>query len=725
MGDYAEFLAQKRRAHIATGLDEIPELSSHLFDWQKAVVAWALRKGRACLFEECGLGKTIQQLEWAAHVPGDVLIVTPLAVAHQTQQEAERFGMAGRVSFDGSLAGKVTITNYERLSKFDLAGLGGIVLDESSIIKSHDGATRNDIMERAASIPFRLACTATPAPNDHMELGNHAEFVGAMSRVEMLATFFTHDGGDTAKWRLKGHARGDFWKWVASWAMMLRSPADIGFPDNGYRLPELRMHRHVVKTEIKPEGELFVVQAAGLAEQRQARRATMDARVAACAEIANSPGQWLVWCELNDEGDALEAEIDGAVQVAGRHDDDTKAERMRGFTDGSVRVLVSKPSIAGFGMNWQHAHQMAFVGLSNSWEQYYQAIRREYRFGQNNPVDVHVVATDVEMAVLDNIERKQGQADVMMAEMVQYMRETMINELGATARREDVYTTKAVKGERWTANLGDCVEGVAGLPDNSVDYTIYSPPFSSLYTYSASDRDMGNASGDDEFMAHYRFLVAELYRVTKPGRLVSFHCMDLPSSKERHGYIGLRDFRGELIRAHQDAGWILHSQVVIWKDPVTAMQRTKALGLLWKQLKKDSTRSRMGIPDYLVTMVKPGENMEPVEHTAEEFPVEKWQRYASPVWDDINPSDTLQYRSAREDDDERHICPLQLGVIRRGIELWSNPGDLVLSPFMGIASEGYVAIEMDRRFVGFELKQSYFEQACRNLAAAGKQLSLF
>lgn len=723
--DYQTFLANKRRSHVATGLDETPALSPHLFPWQAAVVGWALRKGRACLFEECGLGKTIQQLEWARHVPGDVLIVTPLAVAHQTEREARRFGLDGRVSADGSLMGKVTITNYERLHKFDLAALGGLVLDESSILKSQDGSTRNDIMDRATAIPFRLACTATPAPNDHVELGNHAEFVGAMTRAEMLATFFTHDGGDTSKWRLKGHARDDFWKWVATWAMMIRSPADIGFEDNGYRLPELRIHRHVVKTGIKSEGELFVTQANGLAEQRQARRATLSDRVKVCADIANAPGQWLVWCELNDEGDALTEAIDGAQQVAGRHDDDTKSTVMNGFTDGGVRVLVSKPSIAGFGMNWQHASQMAFVGLSNSWEQYYQAVRREWRFGQVNPVDVHIVATDVEMSVLDNIERKQEQADTMMMEMVKQMQDAMISELGSTARREDTYATATKTGGGWTAHLGDCVEGVGKLPDDSIDYTIYSPPFSSLYTYSASDRDMGNVSDDDEFMAHYRYLVAELYRVTKPGRLVSFHCMDLPSLKQHHGHIGLRDFRGELIRAHQDAGWILHSQVVIWKDPVTAMQRTKALGLLWKQIKKDSSRSRMGIPDYLVTMVKPGENMEPIEHTAEEFPVEKWQRYASPVWMDINPSDTLQYRSAREDEDERHICPLQLGVIRRGMELWSNPGDLVLSPFMGIGSEGHVAIDMGRRFVGFELKRSYWEQACRNLNAAGRQLGLF
>ena len=270
-------------------------------------------------------------------------------------------------------------------------------------------------------------------------------------------------------------------------------------------------------------------------------------------------------------------------------------------------------------------------------------------------------------------------------------------------------------GENFVLYNGDCVEVVAGLPDNSVGYTIYSPPFASLYTYSASERDMGNCRDDAEFFEHFAYLARDLYRVTKPGRLMSFHCMLMPTSKARDGFIGLRDFRGELIRAFVDVGFIHHSEVVIWKDPVTAMQRTKALGLLHKQIKKDSCMSRQGIPDYLITMRKPGENAEPVTHTNETFPVDMWQQYASPVWMDINPSDTLQYRSAREHDDERHICPLQLEVIRRAMELWSRPGDVVLSPFTGIGSEGYVALEKGRRFIGVELKRSYYEQAARNL----------
>lgn len=272
--------------------------------------------------------------------------------------------------------------------------------------------------------------------------------------------------------------------------------------------------------------------------------------------------------------------------------------------------------------------------------------------------------------------------------------------------------------EKFSIYNGDSVEVLKGIPDDSIHYSIFSPPFASLYTYSNSDRDMGNSKTDDEFYEHFSYLVKELYRVTMPGRLLSFHCMNLPTSKQRDGVIGIKDFRGILIKAFCDAGWIYHSEVCIWKNPVTAMQRTKALGLLWKQLKKDSTMSRQGIPDFVVTMRKPGENPERVTHTDESFPVAVWQRYASPVWMDINQSDTLQRQSAREEKDERHICPLQLEVIKRCIELWTNPEDIVLDPFAGIGSTPYTAIRMNRRGMGIELKESYYKQAVANCREA-------
>lgn len=718
--DYSAFLASKAVFDPPTGLEVCPALSSKLFPFQSAIVRWALRRGRAAIFADCGLGKTLMQLEWAKHVPGRVLVLTPLAVAEQTVAEGAKFGIP--VSYarrQSQSSEKIVVTNYEILEHFDPTQFAGVVLDESSILKSYDGSTRTQIIEAFQQTPFRLACTATPSPNDYTELGNHSEFLGVMSRVEMLATFFVHDGGETQKWRLKGHAQQDFWKWICSWAVAIRKPSDIGFSDDGFDLPPLNVQQETVHVEAS-EGQLFAMSAETLAERIQARRETVEARVEKCAQIVNaSSEQWLVWCNLNSESEALTKAIDGAVEVRGSDSIEKRHAALAGFTSGSVRVLVTKPSIAGFGMNWQHCHQVAFVGLSDSWEQYYQAVRRCWRFGQTEQVNVHIIASDREGNVVSNIKRKEEDAAKMSAEMVEHMKDLEREALTAGMERDrDDYTTDISMGKNWTLHLGDCVEVTRAMEPESVDYSVFSPPFASLYTYSNSERDMGNCADEESFFAHFAFLIAELYRVTKPGRLVSFHCMNLPTSKVRDGVIGLKDFRGELIRAFEKEGWIHHSEVVIWKDPVTAMQRTKALGLLHKTIRKDSAMSRQGIPDFLITMRKPGENAQPIAHTHDEFPVSLWQRYASPVWMDIDPNDTLQYRSAREHEDERHICPLQLEVIRRALKLWSNPGDLVFSPFAGIGSEGHVALEEGRRFLGAELKRSYWKQAAKNLANA-------
>ncbi len=726
---YEEFLQSKEWNRPNTGLEVVPDLHPQLFLFQRDITAWALRKGRASVFADCGLGKTLIQLEWADKVPGDVLVLAPLAVTRQTKAEADRFGYDNvEVSRDGCKVGKITITNYQRLHRFDPGDYSGVVLDESSIIKSFDGKTRNDVIDMFCDTPFKLACTATPAPNDHMELGNHSEFMGVLTRAEMLATFFCHDGGNTSQWRLKRHAVEGFWKWVASWAVMLRMPSDLGYSDSGFALPGMRIHEHVLASGVITKGMLFTVPELTLNGQRSARRKTMADRVGVVADLVNGSGEpWVVWCELNDEGDLLHEMIEGSVQVAGADSNDVKESRLLGFASGKFNVLVSKPKIAGFGMNWQHCNKMVFVGLSHSWEAFYQAVRRCWRFGQEKLVDVHVVSTDIESAVLDNIKRKQASADEMAERMVGYMSEETKRELSGSTMREFSKYKCDTSGDEdtWVMHHADCIDAIKDIDDCSIDYTVFSPPFASLYTYSDSDRDMGNCKGMSEFMEHFSYLVPEMLRVTKTGRLLSFHCMQLPFLKQRDGFIGLQDFRGALTKMFTDAGWIFHSEVCIWKDPVTQMQRTKALGLLHKQIKKDSTMSRQGLPDYLVTMRKPGQNAEPVIHTNESFPVDRWQRWASPVWMDIKQSDTLQYMRAREERDERHIAPLQLEVIQRAIRLWTNEGDVVLSPFAGIGSEGYVALREGRRFVGIELKESYWKRACINLEGATAQKDLF
>ena len=723
--DYRAFLDKKRLEDVASGFDGEPR-NQNLFDFQRAIVRWALRRGRASIFADTGLGKTLMQTAWAEevmyHTGKPVLILAPLSVSHQTVREADRFGIAP-ITYVRNDSGiddtpALWITNYEMIERFDLSRFAGVVLDESSILKSYDGKYRTRIIEACRQTPYRLSCTATPSPNDYMELGNQAEFLGIMSRVEMLAMFFTHDGGDTSSWRLKKHGAVKFWEWMSSWAVVIRSPADLGFDGSRYDLPPLRLvERHVDAGNIG--GDLFGGCAMTLTDQRKAKRASLDERVKQCADLVNStPGPWLVWCHLNDESDLLAKAIPDAVAVAGSDTIEHKERAMDDFADGKLRVLISKPSICGFGMNWQHCHQMAFVGIDHSFEMFYQAIRRSWRFGQTMPVDVHLFLGASEGLILENLKEKEQRHNEMSRRMVDYMQDMMQKAVfGATIEKSD-YTRDVARGEGWEMHLGDAVEVVSEMDEAIIDYTIFSPPFASLYTYSNSDRDMGNSKDADEFYCHFEFLVSELYRVTKPGRLLSFHCMNLPTLKQREGHVGLRDFRGELIKTFVDAGWIYHSEVCIWKDPVTQMQRTKSLGLLHKQIKKDSAMCRMGIPDYLVTMRKPGDNPEPVTHTNESFPVQKWQRYASPVWMDINPSRTLQFACARDNDDERHICPLQLDVIERAIDLWTNPGDLVLSPFGGIGSEPYTALKMGRRAVAVELKRSYWEVAVKNIKQA-------
>lgn len=726
---YSEFIASKRAAMEPSGF-EPSDINPMLFDFQRDIVRWACRKGKCAIFADCGLGKTPMQLEWARQVcehvgsGAKVLILAPLAVSKQTQREGVKFGVdVTRCRAMDDVRPGINVTNYEMLHAFDASAFDGIVLDESSILKSFSSKTRNQLITQFADTPYKLACTATPSPNDYMELGNHSEFVGAMDRSEMLAMFFVHDGGDTSKWRIKGHARSAFWDFVSSWAVMLRNPSDMGYEMGGFDLPGLVERVTVVESGIVPEGQLFATSADGLLEQQKARRATIEKRVGTAAQIVNSSDdQWILWCDLNAESDALAKSIPDAVEVKGSDSPEWKERAMIGFSDGEYRVLVTKPSICGFGMNWQNCHRMMFVGMSNSYEQYYQAVRRCYRFGQEREVEVRIITSDVEQKSVENVMRKKTEAGEMEREMI--ARASLVrDDRDATGREASPYVEDTVRTGEYELMLGDCVERIAEIPDGSVGFSVFSPPFASLYTYSNSDRDMGNCKDDVEFMEHFKYLVDELYRVLMPGRLVSFHCMNLPTSKERDGFIGIRDFRGDLIRTFQESGFIYHSEVTIWKDPVTAMQRTKALGLLNKQKNKDSSMSRQGIPDYLVTMRKPGDNPEPIEHTNEDFPISVWQKYASPVWMDINPSNTLQRESARENQDERHICPLQLDVIERAIDLWSKPGDTVLSPFMGIGSEGYCAVLKGRKFVGIELKASYFECAKRNIEQASMKAS--
>ena len=746
MTDYQEFIKSKAFRESKIGIEGVT-INPNLFGHQQYIVKKALSRGRCAVFADTGLGKSLTEIEFAHHVAKHtgkpVLILTPLCVASQMNDEGLRFGYDCQVAkTQAEVTNPIVITNYEKLHHFHASEFSGIVLDESSILKGENGEYRKMITEFASNIHFRMTASATPSPNDHMELGTQCEFLGVLTRTEMLATFFTHDGGETSKWRLKGHGRSEFWKWLSTWAVAVRKPSDLGFDDTGYNLKPLNIHEITVEAPNDGLDTLFAMDAQSLNERRKAKKDTLADRVKACADLVNnSEEQWVVWCNLNAESEMLSKAIDGAVEVKGSDSSSHKESAADGFKNGDVRVLVSKPSIFGFGLNWQQCHNMAFVGLSDSFEQTYQAIKRCHRFGQEKEVNVYMISANTEGNIKKNIQRKQSQHDQMYDEMINSMKQ--FGDEHQTDLIDNSYSTDTVTGRNWELHLGDCVQSIEKLADESVDYSIFSPPFASLYTYSASAYDMGNSSDYDEFGVRFRFLIKELHRVIKSGRLVSFHCMNLPLLKSVDGAIGIRDFRGDLIRAFTEEGFIYHSEVLIWKDPVIQMQRTKSIGLLHKQVKKDSAMSRQGIPDYLVTMRKPGDNKSPIsglfDHYAGEDvivpsgnstsdSVNVWQRYASPVWMDINPSNTLQYQNARDNDDERHICPLQLDVIHRALQLWTNLNDLVLSPFAGIGSEGYESLKMNRRFVGFELKKSYFNMACKNLKSiemAPQQQSLF
>jgi DNA modification methylase len=721
--EYEGFVRRKRRAEVATG-HKPGELNEHLFDFQHAIVSWAVRRGRAAIFADTGLGKTLMQLSWAdevaSHTGGMVLILAPLAVSEQTIEQGLTFGIEVKRVPHGQApdAPGVWITNYERMDVIDFAELHGIVLDESSILKAHNGKTRTAIIEASQSVPYRLSCTATPSPNDFDELGNQCEFLGVMTRNEMLATYFVNDTGDTGTWRLKGWGASKFWEWMGTWSVVLRNPSDLGFDGSRYILPAPEYFEHVVETEQLGD-ELFARPAQTMLERRKAQRDSVENRCKALADVVNADTSepWLIWTHLNDESEILASLIPGAVNVQGSDSAEVKTKHMLAFTHGTLRVLISKPKICGYGMNWQHCARMAFVGLDDSFEKFYQAVRRCYRFGQSRSVHVHVFTAENEGQILANIKRKELQHHEMSASMVEHMKDIMNKELAGQENIVDEYQEATHKGDGFTLHLGDCVKWSRRMADNSVDYSVFSPPFADLFVYSNSDHDMGNCKDDGEFVAQLRFLIGELFRVIKPGRNVSFHCMNLPTTKMRQGFIGLRDFRGDLIRAFQDAGFVYHSEVCIWKDPVVAMQRTKALGLLHKTIRENAAMSRMGLPDYVVTMRKPGDCEERVTH-GDDLPVHMWQKYASPIWDDINQSRTLNKLPARDDNDEKHMCPLQLDVIERCIHLWTNPGDVVFSPFTGIGSEGYCAVKMGRKFVGTELKPQYWKLACQNIADA-------
>lgn len=719
--EYLDFLKNKQVKINKTGFEiDEKELNPLLFDFQKYCVKQALSVGKYALFEDCGLGKTIQQLEWASqvmnHTDKPVLILAPLGVISQTIKEGCKFGYEvveiALTVFDQDLKKGIYITNYENMDSIDAYLFSGVVLDESSILKNFTGKTRQQLIDDFYETPYKLCCTATPSPNDVTELCNHAEFLNVMSRNEMLAMYFVHDGGNTSSWRLKGHAETLFWDFVSTWAVMLTSPTDIGFDGSGYVLPKLNINEVFVETKKRDNGMLFNDIAVTATTFHKELRYTRNERMEKVAEMVNgSDEQFIVWIGHDEEGKLLRSLIPDAIEVKGSDNKQYKKDNLLGFADKKFRVLITKLKIAQFGLNYQNCHNQIFASLDFSFESTYQGIRRSYRFGQTDDVNIYLIITDTMQNVRSSILEKQKS----FVDMQHKMSKATSRNIKQIAKLTKMEIEKNYKSEHCDIRLGDCVQLIKDIPDESIGFSIFSPPFAELYTYSDKLEDMGNSKDYKEFFMAFDFLVKELYRVMWSGRNIAVHCMDLPIQKSKEGFIGLRDFSGMIIKSFREAGFIYHSRVTIWKNPVTEMQRTKALGLLHKQVKKDSAMSRVGIPDYLLVFRKDGDHDHPVHCNID---VDTWQKYASPVWMDIDYTNTLNARAGREGSDEKHVCPLQLDTIKRAITLWSNEGDKILTPFLGIGSEVYQSILLNRKGIGFELKESYFNEAIKNCKKA-------
>lgn len=718
--EYEVFLKGKINYGQTSGVKS-HEVNSMLFPFQRDIVKWALKKGRAAIFADTGLGKTFMQIEWAKNVAkeagGKVIIFAPLSVNEQTIDEGVKLGVKIK-RFDVPGECDIVIANYENLEKIDNRDYVGIVLDESSILKSLDGKTKHKLIEFAQEIEFRLACTATPAPNDIAEIANHTEFLGIMKRESMLAMWFFNNGKE---WTLKGHAINRFYEWVATWGFFLTKPSDIGYSDDGFVLPTLKIEGLYFDYEFKRDDALFSMGLKGIEDRIKIRKSTVAIKAKRIADLVQSSKgeQFIIWCGIDAESDTMSRTIDGAENLKGADTNAEKIRKIKEFKSGKIRVLITKPKIAGFGLNFQNCHRMIFFGLSDSYEAYYQCIRRCYRFGQKKPVNVLIALAGDESTILENIKRKERAAQLISAEVIKHIANFEKKEIGASVHEKSEYKEAKKMNGNCQLLLGDSCVRMKELPDNSVDLSVFSPPFSSLYTYSSSDRDLGNCRDDSEFFKHFDYIIRDLLRITKPGRNVALHCMNLPTRKMVDGFIGLRDFRGDIIRAFQAAGWIYHSEVTIDKNPQIAAIRTKAKGLMFKQLHKDSSDSRQGLADYIVVFKKRGENAVPIIPDVNN---EEWIRLAHPVWYDIRESDTLQ--SVKYAKDEKHICPLQLETIENCIRLWSNKGDVVFSPFMGIGSEGYKALKLGRKFIGIELKPEYYEQAKKNISMAEQEIHL-
>lgn len=804
MKPYDEFLEEKAIVYKSTGFEVLEDQINPITKpHQNATIRYAIRKGRAAILHDTGLGKTLDQLEIgrlvSEHTGKPFLIVMPLWVAYQTIDDAKQL-----IDLDLPFAKDkmsiapgqgIYVTNYEILHKFEGLDLGGISFDESSIFKG-DGKFFERAKRIAKNAPFVFNASATPSPNSVEEMGRQAEVLGIMTVAEMKATFFVNrqDKKKTdlskgvkqkenlaeipftelvkddvknkkksrAGWELRPHATEKFYKWLASWAMAIRLPSDIGFPNEGYIKTKLNIIPIFIDGNYVPDDQLVFTGLGGVGDRSKVRKLTLEPKCEMAVEIiGDSQEQWTVWCGLNPEANLMKKLLgDKAVNVQGSDKLNEKIEGLRAFVNGQIQILVTKTKICGHGSNFQNCHNVIYVGLSDSWESFKQSVDRFHRYKQTEDVNIYVILAEEEREIWENVMRKREEAEAMTTRLIENASQYQQQELDMKASDKVIYTKDEIKNDKYWIMLGDAVERLKEIESNSVGLSIYSPPFEDLFVYSNSERDLGNSGTKEDFYKHYEYIVRELLRIHMPGRKTVVHVADIHARKNKDGFLGLKDFSGDVIRLYTKCGWYYQGRIPIAKNPQATAIRLKAHELMFATMKRDAARLMPVQPDYLLVFTKPGKNSEPIlpmkngemnEDTWIEWAGNTWldgkfekiendnlteqdfveiakqvfEHYKSsnPIWSDIKETDVLTHKGEGgkrlDENDTKHICPLQKKPVERGIKLWSNPGDTVLDPFLGSGTTVYQAVMFSRYGIGIELKPEYFyDLAVKNIEDA-------
>jgi len=733
--DYKDFLKTKQKNIIESGFEvDESDLNPMLKPFQKHILKIALKKGKYALFSDTGTGKTFMQLEWARlvsqHTNKPVLILAPLAVSGQTIREGAKFGIHIEKLKSDVFGQGVYITNYDQLHNIDCSQFGGVVLDESSILKNYNGATKQLIIESFKNTQFKLPCTACGSPNDDLELGNHAEFLNVMSSQDMRAIFFTTEKSrkEGNKYRLKKHGIADFFAWVNSWAVMISKPSDLGFNDEGYNLPKLNTIERAVDVDMTDfeNGALFKNTNVSATVFNKELKETVNERMTEVAKIVNQekPNEtFLIWVNRDIEADILKKLIPEAIEVRGSGmTNDEKESNLLGFANNEFRVLITKKKIAQYGLNFQYVKNanMIFASLDFSFEGIYQSLRRMYRFGQTQEVNAYIITIATMENVKKSIDEKEYKFNRMRTNMIAEMNNNRKYEIQPIERVE-------VKTDHFNAIKGDSTTLIDEINDESVDFTFFSPPFSNMYVFSDAPQDLSNCTNYDDFINHFEYIIPKLHRITKDGRMVGMHIMQTTTLKGADGYYSIVDFRGDLIRLFQKHGFYFHAEAIIRKDPQLAAVRTKNHQLMWGTTKKNSLIVRPGLADYIIVMRK-GKDVDIEEKVNRGIPFNKWCEYAEPIWDDINESDTLKYRDAKDNKDEKHITATQREPIKRLLMMYTNEGDTCYTPYSGSGTELVEFIKAGCYGIAHELKDSYFSQTVKNAKNAIEergQLSMF